>query len=213
MHVIQFLSTKIWILKWRKWLFIQWNIDKFQENWKSLTFITNLTSMSMTQFYVETEGLWFGPKIKMIWESALWIWLFCYQHRLVVLDAICCSWQLNIFLDIEAPPPTIWASKPPHYFLRTQHPPTEVHPDQWISWSLVTLVMALLLIIQAMTLYTLDHASVTSRGVEEILSRAVQTIALPGPYIWCTHTWYTTVHPYEDQDLCCCSGLSVFLLI
>ena len=140
MHVIQFLSTKIWILKWRKWLFIQWNIDKFQENWKSLTFIINLTSMSMTQFYVETEGLWFGPKIKMIWESALWIWHFCYQHRLVVLDAICCSWQLNIFLDIEAPPPTIWASKPPHYFLRTQHPPTEVHPDQWISWSLVTLV-------------------------------------------------------------------------
>ena len=54
---------------------------------------------------------------------------------------------------------------------------------QWISWSLVTLVMVLLLIIQAMTLYTLDHASVTSPGVEEILSGAVQTIALPGPYI------------------------------
>ena len=139
----------------------------------------------MTQFYVETEGLWFGPKIKMIWESTLWIWHFCYQHRLVVLDAICCSWQLNIFLDIEAPPPTIWASKPPHYFLRTQHPPTEVHPDQWISWSLVTLVMVLLLIIQTMTLYTLDHASVTSRGEEEILSGADQNIA------WSLYLMYT----------------------
>ena len=31
-HVIQFQSTKIWIVKWRKWYLLHLIIDEFQEN-------------------------------------------------------------------------------------------------------------------------------------------------------------------------------------
>ena len=68
----------------------------------------------------------------------------------------------------------------PHYFLRTQ-----LQKYILISRSFVTLVMALLPIIQALSLYSIDHTSVTSRGEEEILSGAVQTIA------WSLHLMYT----------------------
>ena len=74
--------------------------------------------MSMSQFYVEIEGLWFDPKIKNIWESAFWIWHFYYQHRLVVSDLLLMTikhfsrhWGTSAYyLGFQAP----------HYFLRTQ---------------------------------------------------------------------------------------------
>ena len=94
-------------------------INSIQEIWKWLTFIIKFTSMSsMSQFYVEIEGLWFDPKIKNIWESAFWIWHFYYQHRLVVSDLLLMTikhfsrhWGTSAYyLGFQAP----------HYFLRTQ---------------------------------------------------------------------------------------------
>ena len=134
----------------------------------------------MSQFYVEIEGLWFDPKIKNIWESAFWIWHFYYQHRLVVSDLLLMTikhfsrhWGTSAYyLGFQAP----------HYFLRTQlqkyilisavdqlefgHPgdgPVAHHPSAVPPHP--------------------RHASVTSRGEEEILF--VQTIA------WSLHLMYT----------------------
>ena len=67
---------------------------------------------SMSQFYVEIEGLWFDPKIKNIWESAFWIWHFYYQHRLVVSDLLLMTikhfsrhWGTSAYyLGFQAPP-------------------------------------------------------------------------------------------------------------
>ena len=93
------------------------------------------------------------------------------------------SWQLNIFLDIEAPPPTIWVSKPPTTSWEPSYRSTS-WSVQWISWSLVTLVMALLLIIQALSLHTLAMPPSPVGGRRRSCPELFRP--LPGPYIWCT---------------------------
>ena len=138
---------------------------------------------SMSQFYVEIEGLWFDPKIKNIWESAFWIWHFYYQHRLVVSDLLLMTikhfsrhWGTSAYyLGFQAPPllpenpaPTYRSTSWSVDQLEFGHPgdgPVAHHPSAVPPHP--------------------RHASVTSRGEEEILSGAVQTIA------WSLHLMYT----------------------
>ena len=162
----------------------------------------------MTQFYVETEGLWFGPEIEMIWDSAFLIWHFCYQHRFVVSDLLFMTIKCFCRHCWESPLPTIWVSKPPTTSWEPSYRNT--------SWSVGVLWPWWWPCCPSSrpcpsTPLTTPPSPVGGRR------RSCQELSrpLPGLYIWCTHTWYTTdsVHPYEDQDLCWCPGLSVYLSI
>ena len=161
---------------------------------------------SMSQFYVEIEGLWFDPKIKNIWESAFWIWHFYYQHRLVVSDLLLMTIKHFSRLCWESPLPTIWVSKPPTTSWEPSYRNTSWSVGVWWPWWWPCCSSSKRC---PSTPTTTPPSPVGEwrRSCPELFR------PLPGPYIWCTHTWYTTVYPYEDQDIGCCPGLSVFLLI
>ena len=67
-----------------------------------------------------------------------------------------------------------------HYFLRT-----ELQKYILIARSLVTLILALLPLIQTISLYCLDRTTVTKHGESELLAGAVQCFS------WSLHLMYT----------------------
>ena len=67
-----------------------------------------------------------------------------------------------------------------HYFLRT-----ELQKYILILRSLVTLILAVLPIVQTIVLYCIDRDTVTSHGESELLSGAVQCFS------WSLHLMYT----------------------